>query len=98
MNIVTIIPKDDSFMVIMMRRMIPPSASPLSFRDLVSSGLSALHDGNGAREDFTRQFSEYLDEEGLFFISSGKAAIYLVLRSLQQTSARRRVIIPAYTS
>ncbi len=81
-----------------MHRKLAPSAAPLSVKDIFSSGLIAASRGRESEADFARILREYMHENSLFFTSSGKAAIYVVLRALRRNSQRRRVIIPAYSS
>jgi len=80
-----------------MFRTLPPTAAPIPFRDLLSGVFSALSN-NGAGSKFEDQIQEYFKVKHVFLVSSGKAAIYLTLNSLQQTSKRQEVIIPAYSS
>jgi dTDP-4-amino-4,6-dideoxygalactose transaminase len=40
---------------------------------------------------------QFVGPEHLFFASSGRVALSLILRALQQVSSRREVVIPAYT-
>jgi dTDP-4-amino-4,6-dideoxygalactose transaminase len=80
-----------------MFRTLPPTAAPIPFRDLLSGVFSALSN-NGAGSKFKDQIQEYFKVKHVFLVSSGKAAIYLTLNALQQTSKRQEVIIPAYSS
>jgi dTDP-4-amino-4,6-dideoxygalactose transaminase len=80
-----------------MFRTLPPTAAPIPFRDLLSGVFSALSN-NGTGSKFKDQIQEYFKVKHVFLVSSGKAAIYLTLNSLQQTSKRQEVIIPAYSS
>jgi perosamine synthetase len=43
------------------------------------------------------QVKEYFGLRYVWFVSSGKAALYLILLALKSLSSRRRVVIPAYT-
>jgi dTDP-4-amino-4,6-dideoxygalactose transaminase len=80
-----------------MFRTLPPTAAPIPFRDLISGVFSTLYN-NGTEAKFKEQIQEYFKVKHVFLVSSGKAAIYLTLNSLQQTSKRQEVIIPAYSS
>lgn len=77
------------------RRTIPPSAAPVSFKDLV----------HGFREVMNRNFSaslenelkEYFGTEHVFLVSSGRAALFLILSGLKRLTGKKKVILPAYT-
>ena len=43
------------------------------------------------------EFRDYFGAEHVFFLSSGKAALFLILSALKESGNRRKVIIPAYT-
>lgn len=43
------------------------------------------------------EFKEYFGTEHVFFVSSGKAALFLILSALRSLRDRTKVIIPAYT-
>jgi dTDP-4-amino-4,6-dideoxygalactose transaminase len=53
---------------------------------------------HGAESEFKGHVQEYFGVKHVFLVSSGKTALYLSLRALQQFSKRREVIIPAYAS
>jgi len=80
-----------------MHRTLPPTAAPIEFRDLLSAVLSTLVD-HGAESDLKSQIQEYFKVKHVFLVSSGKAAIYLSLRAMQQSSKRKEIVIPAYAS
>lgn len=80
-----------------MFRTLPPTAAPIPFRDLLSGVFSALSN-NGTEPKFKNQIQEYFKAKHVFLISSGKAALYLALKAMEQSSHRREVIIPAYSS
>ena len=80
-----------------MFRTLPPTAAPIPFRDLLSGVFSALSN-NGAGSKFKDQIQEYFKVKHVFLVSSGKAALYLTLKAMEQTSNRKKVIIPAYSS
>jgi perosamine synthetase len=77
------------------RRTIPPSAAPISFRDLLS-GLYGMID-NKVMGKIENEMKEYFGVKHVFLVSSGKAALALILKGLQGMSKKRKVIIPAYT-
>ena len=51
-------------------------------------------DDVGKRESEIR---EYFGSESVFLVSSGKAALVLILHALSSLRSRRKVLIPAYT-
>ena len=77
------------------RKTTPPTAAPLTFRDLLS-GLRGGVD-KGSPEHLKNEFREYFRAEYVFFLSSGKAAFFLILCALKDLANRKKVIIPAYT-
>ena len=80
-----------------MYRTLPPTAAPILFRDLLYGVFSALSN-NGAENKFKDQIQEYFKAKHVFLVSSGKAALYLALKAMEQSSHRNEVIIPAYSS
>ncbi len=80
-----------------MYRTLPPTAAPIQIRDVLSGVFSTLVD-HGAESELKRQIQEYFNMKHVFLVSSGKAALYLSLRVMQQSSKRREVVIPAYSS
>ncbi|HLE18594.1 MAG TPA: aminotransferase class V-fold PLP-dependent enzyme, partial [Syntrophales bacterium] len=48
-------------------------------------------------ENMESEFKEYFGTDHVFFVSSGKAALYLILLALKSIRNRTKVIIPAYT-
>jgi dTDP-4-amino-4,6-dideoxygalactose transaminase len=77
------------------RKTIPPTAAPVSARDLVRgiSGLFSCVDPG----KFENGIREYFGSEFVFLVSSGKAALVLILNGLSSLRARKKVLIPAYT-
>jgi dTDP-4-amino-4,6-dideoxygalactose transaminase len=80
-----------------MFRTLPPTAAPIQFRDLLSGVFSTFVD-RGAESELKGQIQEYFKVKHVFLVSSGKAALYLSLRAMQQSSTKKEVIIPAYSS
>lgn len=78
------------------QRTLAPSAAPLSWSDLLR-GLIAPFRGQRVTDKLTREFQEYFGVKHLFWVTSGKAALTLILLGLMRLSSRRRVVIPAYT-
>ncbi len=80
-----------------MFRTLPPTAAPIQFRDLLYGMFSSVVD-HGAESQLKGQIQEYFKAKHVFLVSSGKAALYLSLRAMQQSSKRKEVVIPAYSS
>lgn len=79
------------------RRTLPPSAAPLSLRDLWN-GFKGFFAGETYLKSVEEGIGEYFGVRHVFLVSSGKAALYLILRSLKSLRpARSEVLIPAYT-
>ena len=82
--------------MIKIQRTIPPSASPVSLKNLLY-GLSGMF--------FEKRFLKRLEDEikecfgvrHVFFVSSGKAALTLILNALKTLNQRQEALIPAYT-
>lgn len=72
-----------------------PVATPVDFDDL-SAGFKALMRPNGVLEAFSEQIRLHTRAAHVFAVNSGRAAIYITLKSLSQRSNRKDVIIPAF--
>jgi perosamine synthetase len=68
----------------------------MTWRDLLRS-LGAPFRGKRAIEKLTKEFQDYFGAKHLFWVTSGKAALTLILLGLARLSSRRKVVIPAYT-
>jgi len=77
------------------RKSTPPAAAPIGFKDLLSGLRGCLDPGVIERRE--GEYREYFGTDHVFFLSSGKAALFLILSALKGASSRRKVIIPAYT-
>ena len=75
---------------------LPPTAASVPLGRL-ASGLAALLWSNGHRERLEKELRETFQVQYVFLLSSGKAALTLILQGLRRVSGRRKVIIPAYT-
>lgn len=60
-------------------------------------GLTGILLGDRFLKRVEAEMTEYFCVKHLFFISSGKAALTLILTALRSLSGRREVVIPAYT-
>lgn len=78
-------------------RTVPPAAAPLNLWDLVS-GIAGIFGNGKTVQKFEDELREYYGVEYCFAVSSGKAALVLILDALRELSpGRDQVLIPAYT-
>jgi len=77
------------------RKTIPPASVPISSSDLFH-GIKAILSGNDA-ERVKREIREYFGVRHIFFLSSGKAALFMILIALRKLKNRSKVIMPGYT-
>jgi dTDP-4-amino-4,6-dideoxygalactose transaminase len=80
----------------MPQRTLSPTAAPISFRDLIGAA-SGLWGGVKHRARLIEQLKLKFSARDVFLVSSGKAALTVILKVLAASSGRRRVIVPAYT-
>lgn len=79
------------------KRTLPPAAAPLSSRDFIN-GLFGLFNGRREIERFSNEIRTYFGVKHCFLVSSGRAALSLILSALHDLYPdRNEVIIPAYT-
>ncbi|MCC2641094.1 MAG: putative Aminotransferase [Nitrospira sp.] len=78
------------------QRTLPPSAAPIDWRDLTLSLGGLLRPGATIRQR-EAEFRNYFGVKYVWFVSSGKAALMLILQALHGLSTRRKVIVPGYT-
>jgi len=76
-------------------RAIPPAAAPVTLREL-ADGIAGIV-RKDAQADLEKGLREHFGVRHALLASSGKAALYLVLKGLNALTGRRKVIIPAYT-
>jgi perosamine synthetase len=79
------------------RRTIPPTAAQVKLGDLVRGFTGLFGRGQTHRESVEREIREHFGVEQVFCVSSGKAALTLILLALGELSKKRQVVIPAYT-
>ena len=77
-------------------RTLPPVAAPSAPADLLA-GLRGVLRPERAVESLAADIGRTLGVADVFLMSSGRAALTLILRALARTSPRRRVVVPAYT-
>jgi len=77
-------------------RTLPPAAAPLSLGDIFSGLKGCLH-GNRAEKEARQELQEYFHKKHCFLVSSGKAALTLILRALKEMHpGRDQVLMPAF--
>ena len=78
-------------------RTLPPAAAPIYLRDIIS-GIKGLFQGKRELERFETELKEYFGVKYCFLVSSGKAALTLILTALREMyPERHEVLIPAFT-
>ena len=78
-------------------RTLPPAAAPLALRDIFA-GLQGLVTGARAEEQARQELQDYFQKKHCFLVSSGKAALTLILLALKDLHPDRdQVLIPAFT-
>lgn len=78
-------------------RTLPPAAAPIGLRDLVSGVRGVVH-GEKELERFRSELEEHFVVKHCFLVSSGKAALTLILLALKDLiPSRDKVLIPAFT-
>lgn len=80
----------------MPQRTLSPTAAPISFWDLMGAA-SGLWGGGTHRARLVQELKGTYSAREVFLVSSGKAALTVILKALAASSGRRRVIVPAYT-
>jgi hypothetical protein len=68
-----------------MQRTIPPAAAPINLKSLLQ-GLSGFFLNKEYLQRMEREAKEYFSVKHVFFVSSGKAALTLILYALQSLS------------
>ena len=80
----------------MPQRTLSPTAAPISFWGLIGAA-SGLLGGGKHRARLVQELKGTFSAREVFLVSSGKAALTVILKALAASSGRRRVIVPAYT-
>ena len=78
------------------QRHLAPTAAPVSWGD-IGRAVIGLVRGRRYRANLETEMKRYFGVKYLYLLSSGKAALTIILRALAAQSPRRKVIIPAYT-
>jgi dTDP-4-amino-4,6-dideoxygalactose transaminase len=77
-------------------RTIPPASAPIGLRDILN-GLKGLRRGPKEVERFCSELKDYFGVRHCFLVSSGKAALTLILEALHDLQPDRdEVLIPAF--
>lgn len=79
-----------------LQRTLSPTAAPISFWEVIRAAGS-LRGGVKYRARLIQELKAKFSARDVFLLSSGKAALTVILKALAASSGRRRVIIPAYT-
>jgi len=78
-------------------RTLPPAATPVRIRDIVGGIRGVLH-GQKELDRFQAELEEHFVVKHCFLVSSGKAALTLILLALKDLiPSRDEVLIPAFT-
>lgn len=84
-------------MKIRIGRTVPPAAAPLHLKDIFS-GVAGIFSGRKTVGRFENEVKRAYCVRHCFAVSSGKAALVLILQALQElTPEKDEVLIPAYT-
>ena len=78
-------------------RTLPPAAAPIYPRDILS-GIKGLLNGRRELDRFETELKDYFGVKHCFLVSSGKAALSIILQALKDIQPERdEVLIPAFT-
>jgi perosamine synthetase len=78
------------------QRTLPPTAAPTHLRNLLH-GLIGFFAGKKYLSKLEAEIKQQFGVKHVFLVSSGKAALTLILVALKTISPKRQVLIPAYT-
>jgi len=74
-------------------RELPRAGTALTWQDMAAASRYAVTSDSS----FAAAFARWLSVEQVWVVSSGRAALCLILRALAERSSRREVIVPDYT-
>lgn len=80
-----------------MSRRLAPVATPITFKEYLISGSNMFGGNPETIRDFEALFSKQVGLKHSFAVSSGRAGLYSILKTLERISGKKEVIIPAYT-
>ncbi len=75
-------------------RLVPPAGHPVGARQILKAAFLASREGTGW---FREELKLYTRADYCFLVSSGTAALYLILKSIARSDGRDEVIVPAYS-
>ena len=79
------------------QRTLPPTSAPVSLKKLYG-GLRGLLSLNSDTAWLESDLKEYFGVKHAFLVSSGKAALYIILKELKKINpGKKSVVVPAYT-
>lgn len=79
-----------------MQRHLAPTAAPVSLADF-GGAIFSLFQAQPSRVSLETEMKRHFGVGHVFLLSSGKAALATIVEAFATMSARRRVVIPAYT-
>lgn len=79
-----------------LQRTLPPSGAPLYLKDFLAGILGVVRPAKTLKK-FEGELRSYFGVKHVFLVSSGKAALTLILQSLSKISGKKEVVIPSYT-
>ncbi len=79
-------------------RTLPPAAAPIPWRNIFGAASYIFNNSPEHLKKLETELKSYFDTKHCFLVSSGKAALTLILESLQDISpGKDEVLIPAFT-
>ncbi len=78
------------------QRTLPPAGAPLYLKDLFF-GIAGMLRPSKALRKFEEELRAYFGMKHVFLVSSGKAALTLILQTLNELTGKEEVVIPSYT-
>ena len=78
-----------------MRKLIPPVMVPVTFRELISSTIEAIKPNSKAIFDLNQKVAEYVGSNYVISTSSGRTALYTILKAYGLEEGDE-VVLPAY--
>ena len=79
-----------------MQRHLAPTAAPVSLADF-GRAIFSLFQAEPSRVSLEAEIKRHFGVGHVFLLSSGKAALAIIVEAFATMSARRKVVIPAYT-
>ena len=79
-------------------RTLPPAASPIPWDNILRAGLTCFSKSTLPIEQFENNLKSYFGAKHCFLLSSGKAALTIILKALHEIYPNKdEVLIPAFT-